>query len=152
MKRDTTQNKQTSNGPGSGFILGIFVGVLLTLLLTTKKGREILRELMKLATEKISDMDHSIERAFTEREKILKQEEEEIQGNDYVKPDEDEVREEVRYLATEPNEEKQEKIQEETDKAKEIPVKTPSRKAEEKNGKPEKMSKRSFFRKKEARD
>ena len=38
-------NNHNGSGLGSGFLLGVIVGVIITLLFTTKKGREIVKEL-----------------------------------------------------------------------------------------------------------
>lgn len=45
------------NGLGNGFLLGVIVGAILTLLFTTKKGREILKELLEKGVEKFSNLE-----------------------------------------------------------------------------------------------
>jgi gas vesicle protein len=55
------ENKNNSGSIGSGFLLGLLLGVLLTLLLATKKGREIFKDLIDKAIQKISDLEQSVE-------------------------------------------------------------------------------------------
>ncbi len=54
----------SSNGHkgGNGFLLGVVLGSVATLLLTTKKGREILREVADKGMERFSDLEESLER------------------------------------------------------------------------------------------
>jgi gas vesicle protein len=54
------ENKNNTGIIGSGFLLGLLIGILVTLLITTKKGREILKELMDKAIKKISDFEESV--------------------------------------------------------------------------------------------
>lgn len=42
-------------GSGNGFLLGVLVGVVLTLLFTTDKGRKILKELSENGLEALDD-------------------------------------------------------------------------------------------------
>ncbi len=65
---------------GNGFLFGLIVGVAVTLLFTTKKGREILRELTDRGMEKIGDLEEKIDRKQTEFEQELEEEE----GDDYI--------------------------------------------------------------------
>src|SRR5258706_8128591 len=82
------KNCNHHNGGGNGFIFGFFAGVLVTLLFSTKKGREILRLLTEKGIEKFSD----IEGAFEDP-----QDEEDVDGeNDYVAPEEGKG---IKYLA-----------------------------------------------------
>lgn len=71
-------NNTTNSGTGSGFFIGFILGVLATLLLTTKKGREILKELIDKGMQKIKDIE--------ELQKKVKKEQEQEPENDYVKP------------------------------------------------------------------
>jgi gas vesicle protein len=86
-------NTNTNNGIGSGFLLGFLIGVLATLLLTTKKGREILKELIDKGMQKITDLEEAHEKT--------KQKQEPESENDYVKPKPEEVKKEIKYLAQE---------------------------------------------------
>lgn len=57
---------------GNGFLFGIIVGVLLTLLFTTKKGRNILKTLADEGVDSINDLldpeiqDEIVDETFTE--------------------------------------------------------------------------------------
>lgn len=88
MKNKTTS---TNNGINSGFFLGFILGVLATLLLTTKKGREILKELIDKGMQKITDLEELHEKT---RQNVDGE-------NDYVKPKPEEVKKEIKYLAKE---------------------------------------------------
>ena len=57
------RNSYAQNGGNSSFWLGFILGVLLTLLLTTKRGREVLRDLLDRGIQKISDLEDSLEKA-----------------------------------------------------------------------------------------
>lgn len=69
-KRD--HNHQSSNG----FLMGVIVGAAATLLFTTKKGREIVKDLSDKGFEKLSEWEETIE----------KQESIEDVENDYIEP------------------------------------------------------------------
>ena len=59
--------KNNSGGNGFNvFIFGIFIGVLATLLLTTKKGRKILKTLINEGTERISKWEDIVDSLKTE--------------------------------------------------------------------------------------
>lgn len=87
------KNNNTNNGVNSGFLLGFIFGVLATLLLTTKKGREILKELIDKGMQKITDLEEAHEKT--------KQKQNSEEENDYVKPKPEEVKKELKYLAKE---------------------------------------------------
>lgn len=76
-------NKQHASG---GFLFGVIVGVVLALLFTTKKGREILRTLTDEGLNKFADL-----------EDLLQEKVHEVQSNpvddesDYIEPEEREV-------------------------------------------------------------
>lgn len=72
-------------------MLGFIFGVLATLLLTTKKGREILKELIDKGMQKITDLEELHEKANQMPD----------EENDYVKPKPEEVKKEIKYLAKE---------------------------------------------------
>ncbi len=61
-------NNNTNNSVGSGFLLGFILGVLATLLLTTKKGREILKELIDKGMQKITDIEEAHEKTKQKQE------------------------------------------------------------------------------------
>lgn len=84
------------HGNSSGFLAGVIVGVVITLLFTTKKGREIFKDTINKALDKFSDLQNKIE------EEVVYDDEDE-EGNDYVKPEPDpkEKPKEVRYIASE---------------------------------------------------
>ena len=54
------------NGFGNGFLLGLLIGIIATLLLTTKKGREILREFTEKGLGKVSDLERKLEKTTSE--------------------------------------------------------------------------------------
>lgn len=89
------ENKNTHAGTGGGFLLGLLIGIMLTLLVTTKKGREILRDLMDRVISQVSELDHKMEKP--------QMDEDEMPGDDYIKKTPEEVIKEVKYLAEEPN-------------------------------------------------
>lgn len=72
-------NKHNSyNAPGNGFLMGVIVGGIATLLFSTKKGREIVREIVDIGIEKYSDLQKNINDAV---------ELEEVVEDDYVEPE-----------------------------------------------------------------
>jgi len=78
------QQPKQHSGHGNGFLFGVIVGVVITLLFSTKKGREILRDVSEKGIEKLSDL-----------EKLTK----EYEGKDFL---EDELLEEDDYVKPEP--------------------------------------------------
>lgn len=72
-------SNQNQNGSGNGFLLGALMGSVATLLFTTKKGREIVRDLTEKGIEKIAELEGAIK----EREQVK-----EIEESDYVEPKE----------------------------------------------------------------
>lgn len=98
------KNNQHNNHGGGGFLLGVLVGVAITLLFTTKKGREIFKETVDKALEKFSEVKNTLD------EEVVYDDEDD--GSDYIKqtPIEPVKKEpikkapvkEVRYLAAEP--------------------------------------------------
>lgn len=85
--------------------MGVLVGVAITLLFTTKKGREIFKDTLDRALDKFSDLQNKID------EDVVYDDEDD--GSDYVKqtpapkekaPEKPEKKE-VRYLASETKEE-----------------------------------------------
>ena len=65
MDRKNNCNHRHQKNHGNGFILGVIVGVILTLLFTTKKGREIVKELTEKGLDKLSDLQGVMDEAKT---------------------------------------------------------------------------------------
>ena len=59
---------QRSSNSGSGFLLGVLVGVAITLLFTTKKGRKILKALTDEGWDKISNLEDLFEKRMREED------------------------------------------------------------------------------------
>lgn len=116
---------------GNGFMLGVIVGVLLTLLFTTKRGREILKEMTDKGIEKWSELE-KLSKELQEEE--LSSEEVEVDPQDYVKPEE---KKEIKYIASQPAVEKKEekvvevKAEEKPEPKAEKPVEKPAEKPKE---------------------
>src|SRR5579872_430914 len=53
-----------NNGIGSGFLLGVIVGVIVTLLFTTKKGREIFKEILEKGIDKFSNLEDLMRESY----------------------------------------------------------------------------------------
>lgn len=127
-KNNINTNK---NAAGSGFLLGFILGILFTLLLTTRKGREILKELLDKSIQKIADLEDSLEKVKQRQE---------FEENDYVKQNSEEVKKEILNLTEEKASEKDiEKLKD----------KTEEKQKNEKGGKQKAnaMARRLFFRK-----
>ena len=82
MWKKKMENKSGKKHSGSAFLWGVIVGAILATLLTTKKGRAILRELINLGMEMIEDFvdgrkNVSYEKAVSQKEQVIKEEEEE---------------------------------------------------------------------------
>ncbi len=73
------KRKQNTSG---GFLLGVIFGVILTLLFTTKKGRQVLRMLADEGLNKFADLEDLLQ------EKIQPETDAEEDDNDYLSPDE----------------------------------------------------------------
>ncbi len=56
MERNSNYN-QPQRVSGSGFLLGVIVGVILTLLLITKRGRAILKDILEKGAEKFANLE-----------------------------------------------------------------------------------------------
>src|SRR5438132_1609668 len=69
------KNHNNNNGIGNGFLLGFTLGVVVTLLLYTKKGRQILQILTDKGIERFSKLDSAIQDIEEEFE----------DGDDYLK-------------------------------------------------------------------
>ena len=135
------ENKNNSNnGIGSGFLLGILIGIILTLLITTKKGREILKDLLDRGIQKISELEESMSKTKTPNP--------ETEESDYVKPNPVDIKKEIRHLADSAASEKslsahQESKEIKPDEEPEAPV---EKDINEKGGLQKKINKRLFFR------
>ncbi len=70
------KNNHNHNNGGNGFLLGVIVGVLATLLFTTKRGRAILKEVMEKGIDKFANL----EELMRETEDDFDDEE----GDDYI--------------------------------------------------------------------
>lgn len=80
------ENKNNhQNGFGNGFVLGLLIGIVATLLITTKKGREIFRELTEKGLDRFSDLEDRLK----ESKDLYEEREEE---DDYVPADERSVK------------------------------------------------------------
>jgi len=79
---ERTNNHQQHTG-GSGFLLGVIVGVLLTLLFTTKRGRAILKEVMEKGIQKFADLEELM-REMEEKETSTEEDEDYEDENDYI--------------------------------------------------------------------
>ncbi len=55
------EHKDRNHNHGNGFILGLIIGGVATVLFTTKKGREIVKEITEKGFEKIADLQEGIE-------------------------------------------------------------------------------------------
>lgn len=118
------KNYQQQNH-GNGFVLGIIVGVLIALLFTTKRGREILKEITDKGIKKWSEL----EKTMKEMEENQMYEDEMDDGNEYVAP---EQKKELRYLAKETNTPQEEitKVEEKVEKKEVSDVKSEKPKEE----------------------
>jgi gas vesicle protein len=121
---DKQRQQHQENANGSGFFLGVIVGVLLTLLFTTKRGREILHDLTEKGFQKFSDLE-KISKEMNE--KGFEEEVEEEESADYQKSQQTE---DVKLLAKEEAEAKEEKP---ASKPKETPKKEEPVKEEKKS-------------------
>lgn len=56
------------NNSGNGFLFGILIGVLITLLFTTKKGRRILKQVTDEGMDKITNLEDLFEKKLREED------------------------------------------------------------------------------------
>jgi hypothetical protein len=74
------EDKNNHQHSGNGFLLGVIVGVLIALLFTTKRGREIFKDVTEKGLEKFQDLEKLIQ----EHEEKGLEEDDVIDGEDYV--------------------------------------------------------------------
>ncbi len=80
------QKNQHNGGFGNGFVLGLLIGVVGTLLVTTKRGRELVKEFTEKGMDKFSDFETKIKETT---ENVVRAEEdfEEVDDeSEYVEP------------------------------------------------------------------
>lgn len=79
------KNQHHNSGFGNGFVLGLLVGVVATLLITTKRGRELFREFTERGFDKISDLEEKVKETAS-NVSTAKDEYDEIEeeGDDYI--------------------------------------------------------------------
>jgi hypothetical protein len=77
--------RRTSGGSLNTFVMGILVGVALTLLLTTKKGRKLLKILIEEGSDRISKWEDMLQKA---QEEVLEEDDDEeiVEAEEYVEP------------------------------------------------------------------
>ena len=63
---------------GNGFLVGVIIGGVATLLFTTKKGREIVKDLTSKSLDKFSEIQKNLDETVDF---------EEVDGGDYVEPE-----------------------------------------------------------------
>jgi gas vesicle protein len=93
---DKKQHNQQQNSLGGGFLLGLVLGVLITLLFSTKRGRELLKEWTEKGINKLSDLETMIKE---QTEKENKQPE--APENDYIQKDQKQKEQERKLIAQE---------------------------------------------------
>ncbi len=71
------ESHDKSNNSGNGFLIGLILGSFATLLFTTKKGREIVKDFTEKGVEKLSELQSNIDKAVV-TEKV---------ENDYLEPE-----------------------------------------------------------------
>jgi len=94
------KNNNQNNGFGNGFVLGLLVGIVATLFITTKRGRELFKELTERGLEKFSDLEGKLQ----EKTRDFQDEYEEMEDEDDYVPQESrpETPRDVRLIAHEP--------------------------------------------------
>jgi hypothetical protein len=90
---DKRNEHSTNSNHGNGFVLGLIIGVIITLLFSTKKGREFLRDWIDKGMSKFADLEDILKQQSTQQP----QEEE----NDYIHKPPEQKQEERRFLAQE---------------------------------------------------
>src|SRR5689334_17105967 len=93
---DKKQHNQQQNSLGGGFLLGLVIGILVTLLFTTKKGRELLKEWTEKGINKLTDLENIIKEPTQPSSKTT-----ETPDNDYVPKDKQQKENERKLLAQE---------------------------------------------------
>lgn len=93
---DKKQHNQQQNSLGGGFLLGLVLGVLVTLLFSTKRGRELLKEWTEKGITKLSDLETIIKQ---QTEQSAKQPEK--SETDYIQKDQKQKEQERKLIAQE---------------------------------------------------
>lgn len=86
-------NHRDNHNSGNGFLLGLIVGGVATLLFTTKKGREIVKDLSDRGLERLSELQDAMEEA--------KKGYEDTENEDYIQLEPTIVKEEVAAIKKE---------------------------------------------------
>lgn len=73
------RHEQNSHQSSNGFLTGAIIGAVVTLLFTTKKGREIVKDLADRGVEKLSEFEENVK-----KQKIML--EEDLEESDYIEP------------------------------------------------------------------
>ncbi len=76
-------NHNHNQPPSNGFLMGVIIGGVATLIFTTKKGREIVKDLADKGLEKYYEFEKKLEDTKEDYEEI-------IEGEDYIAPVESE--------------------------------------------------------------
>lgn len=80
--------RKSSHGFFNGFIIGLIVGVGIVLLLTTKKGKRILKSLSEEGLESVSGLDELLQKFERATKRVTHHEEEDMdepEDSDYVR-------------------------------------------------------------------
>lgn len=72
------KHKCNHHSHGNGFLVGVIVGVILTLLFTTKKGREIVKELTAKGLDAFSDFQKVMNETISDAKEATDEMEEEL--------------------------------------------------------------------------
>lgn len=82
------ERRNNSGGSSPAFFIGIIIGVLVTLLLSTKKGRKILKVLVDEGVERVSKWEDIVDSLKTQVEEDIELEQEPIMGEEVVQIEE----------------------------------------------------------------
>ena len=83
------EKNNNHNGHGNGFVPGVIVGVIVTLLFTTKRGREIVKDMAEKGLDKFAELQKAMNEASSDMVEAVDEmeealEEEMVEGEDYV--------------------------------------------------------------------
>lgn len=79
-------NHNHTNSQGNGFLLGVIVGVIITLLFTTKRGREIVKDLTAKGLDKFGELQKVLDEKKDEFKEVLEQDEMLEEESEYLEP------------------------------------------------------------------